>query len=91
MNTTATNLQVTRTGVTSRSSNCDQFKPITSELFALERQKKKCCLHLYVYQIFIKLAGNEDKDKISDELVIWLSLTILFGINRLRLPKKRFH
>ena len=30
------------------------------------------------YQIFIKLAGNEDKDKISDELEVWLGLTIPF-------------
>ena len=39
------------------------------------------------YQIFIKLAGNEDKDKISDELEIWLGLTIPFWIIRLRFPK----
>ena len=30
------------------------------------------------YQIFIKLAGNEDKDKISDEFEIWHGLTIPF-------------
>ena len=30
------------------------------------------------YQIFIKLAGNEDKDKTSDELEICHGLTIPF-------------
>ena len=39
------------------------------------------------YLIFIKLEGNEVKDKISDELEIWLGLTIPFWIIRLRLPR----
>ena len=66
------NLQVTRTGITSRTtSNFGQFGPLPLELGALERliishglimekgASKLACS-------FVKLAGNQDRHKISD-------------------------
>ena len=71
-------LQVTRTCIKFRtSSNFGQIGPLTMELAALGHLKKnshrfimgKCCLHasLFIDQIIIKVAGNQDRHKSSDE------------------------
>ena len=71
-------LQVTRTCIKSRtSSNFGQIGQLTLELAALERLKKflrltmgKCCLHASSFifdRIIIKIAGNQDRHKSSDE------------------------
>ena len=71
-------LQVTRTCMKSRtSSNFGQIGPLTKELAALERLKishrlimGKCCLHASSFmfdRIIIKVAGNQDRHKSSDE------------------------
>ena len=67
-----------RTCIKSRtSSNFDQIGPLTTELAALECLKiphrliiGKWCLHASSFifdQIVIKVAGNQDKHKSSDE------------------------
>ena len=71
-------LQVTRTCIKSRTiSNFGQIRPLTTELAALERLKSshrlimgKCCLHASSFifdRIIIKVAGNQDRHKSSDE------------------------
>ena len=71
-------LQVTRTCIKSRtSSNFGQIGPLTMELAALQRLKishrfimGKWCLHASSFifdQITIKVAGNQDRHKSSDE------------------------
>ena len=71
-------LQVTRTCIKSRtSSNFGQVGPLTMELAALERLKishrlimGKLCLHASSFifdRIIIKVAGNQDRHKSSDE------------------------
>ena len=70
--------QVTRTCMKSRtSSNFGQIEPLATELAALERLKisrrlimGKCCLHASSFmfdRIIIKIAGNLDRHKSSDE------------------------
>ena len=71
-------LQVTRPCIKSRTSlNFGQIGPLTTELAALEHLKishrlkmGKCCLHASSFifdQIIIKVAGNQDMHKSSDE------------------------
>ena len=70
-------LQMTRTCIKSRtSSNLGQIGPLTTELAALERLKSshrlimgKYCLHASSIfdRIIIKVAGNQDRHKSSDE------------------------
>ena len=71
-------LQVTRTCIKSRtSSNFSQIGPLTTELAALERLKisrrlimGKCYIHASSFifdRIIIKVAGNQDRQKNSDE------------------------
>ena len=71
-------LQVTRTCIKSRTSlNFSQIGPLTMELSALERLKichslimGKWCLHANSFifdRIIIKVAGNQDRHKSSDE------------------------
>ena len=72
---TLSNLQVTRTGIKSRmNSNLGWVGLFTTEVFALERsldfEWRKWCIHLFsvtVNSVFIKLTGNEDRHKLSDE------------------------
>ena len=70
-------LQVTRTGIKSRtSSNFGQVGPLTTELAALERLNishglimGKCCIHASSFifdRIIVKVAGNQDRHKSSD-------------------------
>ena len=60
------------------SSKFGLIRPQTTELSALKRQKKnpyrlimgKCCLHASSFifdRIIIKVAGNQDRQKSSDE------------------------
>ena len=76
-------LQVTRTCIKSRRTlTFGQIGPLTMELAALERLKishrlilGKWCLQarsFIFYRIFVKLAGNQDSHKISDEFEFWL-------------------
>ena len=71
-------MQVTRTCITSRtSSNFGQIGPFTTELAAPEHLKishrlimGKCYLHASSFifdRIIIKVAGNQDRHKSSDE------------------------
>ena len=84
-------LQVTRTGIKSRtSSNFGQIGPQTTELAALKRRKishrlimGKCCLHanLFIFdRIIIKVAGNQDMHKSSKEFDFGPDQTIHFGV-----------
>ena len=84
-------LQVTRTCIRSRiSSNFGQFGPLTMELAALEHLKishrlimGKWCLQASLfnfYRIFVKLAGNQDRHKISDEFEFRLDRISHFGV-----------
>ena len=84
-------LQVTRTCIKSRmSSNFGQIGPMTTELAALERLKishrlimGKWCLHassFIFYQIIIKVAGNQDRHKSSDEFDFRPDQTTHFGV-----------
>ena len=66
---------------------------LTTELAALERLKishglimEKWCLQassFIFYQIFVKLAGNQDSHKISDEFELRLDRISHFGVNTL--------
>ena len=84
-------LQVTRTCIKSRtSSNFGQIRPLTTELATLERLKishrlimGKCCLHacLFIFdRIIIKVAGNQDRHKSSDECDFGPHQTTHFGV-----------
>ena len=84
-------LQVTRTCIKSRtSSNFGQIGPLTTELAALERLKishrlimGKCCLHAssFIFDRFIiKVAGNQDRHKSSDEFDFGPDQTTQFGV-----------
>ena len=84
-------LQMTRTCIKSRtSSNFGQIGPLTTELAALERLKSshrlimgKCCLHASYFifdRIIIKVAGNQDRHKSSDEFDFGPDQTTPFGV-----------
>ena len=85
-------LQVTRTCIKSRtSSNFGQIGPLTAELATFERRKKKShrlimgkwCLHassFIFYRIIIKVAGNQDRRKSSDEFDFVPDQTTHFGV-----------
>ena len=84
-------LQVTRTCIKSRtSSNFSQIKPFTMELAALERLKishwlimGKCHLQASAFifdRIIIKVAGNQDRYKSSDEFDFGPDQTTHFGV-----------
>ena len=86
-------LQVTRTCIKSRtSSNFSQIGPLTTELAALERLKNshrlimgKCCLHASSFifdRIIIKVAGNQDRHKCSQEFDFGPDQTTQFGVTR---------
>ena len=81
----SSNLQVTRTGIKSRtSSNSGHIWPVILELRALERWKK-LCLQLFSVTfdwIFVKLAGNEDRHKSLNEFEIGPDRIIHFGVIR---------
>ena len=81
----SSNLQVTRTGIKSRtSSNFGCIWPVILELRALE-QWKKWCLQLFSVTfdwIFVKLAGNEDRHKSSNVFEFWPDPIIHFGVIR---------
>ena len=85
------NLQVTRTGIKSRtSSNFGQIGPLPTELGALEHLKISHRLimgkwflqgSLFIfYQIFVKLARNQDRHYFSDEVEFWPDRTSHFGV-----------
>ena len=89
----SSNLHVTRIDIKSRmSSNFGQIRPHPSELCALERLKNshrlimgKWCLQasmLIFDRIFVKLAGNQDTHKISDEFEFRPDWICHFGITR---------
>ena len=73
-----------------RSLTLGQIGPQTMELAALERLNishrpimGKWCLQassFIFYQIFVKLAGNQDSHKISDEFEFWLERISHFGV-----------
>ena len=84
-------LQVTRTCIKSRRSlTFSQIGPLTRELATLERLKishrlimGKWCLQASSFifdQIFVKLAGNQDSHKISDEFEFRLDRMSHFGV-----------
>ena len=87
-------LRVTRTCIKSRtSSNFGQIGPLTTELAALERLKishrliilimAKCCLHASSFifdRIIIKVAGNQDRHKSSDEFDFRPDQATHFGV-----------
>ena len=84
-------LQVTRTCIKSRtSSNFGKIGPLTTELAALEHLKishrlimGKCCLHASSFifdRIIIKVAGNQDRHKSSDEFDFGPDQTTNFGV-----------
>ena len=83
-------LQVTRTCIKSRtSSNFGQIGQLTTELAALERLKNphrlimgKCLrASSFIFdRIIIKVAGNEDRHKSSDEFDFGPDQTIHFGV-----------
>ena len=80
----SSNLQVTRTGIKSpTSSNFGWIWPIILELHALEQWKKKRCLQLFSVTfdwIFVKLAGNEDRHRSSNEFEFGPDRIIHFGV-----------
>ena len=84
-------LQVTRTGIKFRtSSNFGQIGPLTTELAALEHLKisyrlimGKRSLHASSFifdRIIIKVAGNQNRHKSSDEFDFGPDQTTLFGV-----------
>ena len=84
-------LQVLRTCIKSRmSSNFGQIGPLTTELAALQHLKishrlimGKCCLHaswFIFYRFIIKVAGNQDRLKSSDEFDFGPDQTAHFGV-----------
>ena len=84
-------LQVMRTCIKSRTSlTFGQIGPLTVELAALEHLKishrlimGKWCLQassFIFYRIFVKLAGNKDSHKISDEFEFQLDRISHFGV-----------
>ena len=84
-------LQITRTCIKSRtSSNFGKIGPLTTELAALERLKKshrlimgKWCLHASSFifdRIIIKVAGNQDRHKSSDDFDFGPDQTSHFGV-----------
>ena len=83
------NLQVTRTGIKCRMrSNLGRVGLFTTELFALERfhwlwigkMVFSSFLCYYENSVFIKLTGNEDRHKISDEFEFRSYLTSHIGL-----------
>ena len=69
------------------SSNLSRVRLFTTELFALEHSHwlwmGKCCLHLFsvtMNSVIIKLTGNKDRHKISDEFKFRSYLTSHFGV-----------
>ena len=72
------------------SSNFGQIGPLTMELAALERLKNshrrimgKSCLHASSFifdRIIIKVAGNRDRHKSSDEFDFGPDQTTHFGV-----------
>ena len=84
-------LQVTRTCIKARtSSNFGQTGPLTTELAALESLKichrlimGKCCLHASSFifdRIIIKVSGNQDRHKSSNEFDFGPDQTTHFGV-----------
>ena len=84
-------LQVTRTCIKSwRSLTFGQIGPLTMELAALERLNISHRLIIgkwylqassFIFdRIFVKLAGNQDSHKISDEFEFWLDRISHFGV-----------
>ena len=83
-------LWVTRTSIKWTSSNFSQIRPLTTELAALRRLKNshrlimgKCCLHASSFifdRIIIKVAGNQDRHKSSDEFDFGPDQTTYFGV-----------
>ena len=81
-------LQVTRTCITSRtSSNFGQIGSLTTELAASKKIPRlimgKWCRHASSFifdQIIIKVAGNQDSHKISDEFDFGPDQTTHFGV-----------
>ena len=72
---------MTRTGKKSQmSSNFGQIRPLTLELLSLERIKNEDPIAFHFYQIFVKLAGNQDRHKISDEFEFRPDPTIDLGV-----------
>ena len=84
-------LQATRTCIKSRtSSNLSQIGPLTTELAALERLKishrlimGKRCLHASSFifdRIIMKVVGNQDRHKCSDEFDFGPDQTTHIGV-----------
>ena len=71
------------------SVNSGRIGQLTSELLALEHQKKshrhimrKWCVHASTFlidRIFVTLAGNQDSRKISDRFEFWPDMASHFG------------
>ena len=80
----SSNLQEMRTGIKPRtSSNFGRIWAVILELHALERWKK--CLQLFSVTfdwIFVKLAGNKDRHKSSNEFEFGPDRIIHFGVIR---------
>ena len=83
------NLQVTRTGIKSRrSSNLGRVGLFSLQSYLplsvpIDFEWGKWCLHLFsvtMNWVFIKLTGNEDRHKISDEFEFRSYLTRHFGV-----------
>ena len=86
-------LQVTRTCIKSQTSlNFGQIEPLTTELAALEHLKNshrlvmgKWCLHdsSFIFnRIIIKVAGNQDRHKYSDEFDFGPDQTTHSGVRK---------
>ena len=81
------NLQVTRTGIISRT-NFGQIRPLPADLGALVRLKKNPYTSNGTMVspssisdwIFVKIVGNKDRHKISDECNFGEDRTIHFGV-----------
>ena len=75
-------LQITRTGINCRtSSNFGQIGPLTTDLAALRSRKFPIdwCLHASSFifdRIVIKVAGNQDRHKSSDEFDFGLLVSL---------------
>ena len=83
-------LQVSKTGVKSQMSSSSRIGSFTSVLHALSHWKNfswtimgKWCLHTTMFiidWIFVKLAGNQDRHKISVEFKFWSDQTSHFEV-----------
>ena len=80
---TSSNLQEMRTGIKSRTGlKFGRIRPVILELHVLQRWKR-WCLQLFSVtfdRVFVKLAGNEDRHKSSNEFEFGSDRNIHFGV-----------